>query len=86
MATLTEKAWVFLTRWSGSNYIVPVTRRGQSIFVPHPQDKGRTWRIQAATFDAGQYHSRNDWSIKKYDDATAASLKERGIPIAEHIR
>jgi len=63
-ATITE-AWVHLTRLCGCNYRVPVQRRGQSLYVRDPQGP-TTYRLSAATFDAGRPQFRDSWCIEPW--------------------
>ena len=70
MAQYTE-AWVHLTRLCGTNYRMPITRKGASIIVADPQDPARTYRLSAAEFDAGQGQLRDSWFIEPWTDRAA---------------
>lgn len=71
MENTVTRAWVHLCRLSGTNYSQPITRRGASIFVPDPQIPGKTYRVSAAKFDAGQGQVRENWYIEPWTERAA---------------
>ena len=69
-------AWVHLTRLDGCNYKQRVTHHGKSVFITDPQIPERSYRLNAAKFDAGEYQHRSSWTIvpwSAYAEATTLS-------------
>ena len=63
-------AWISLCRLCGTNYKLPITRTGKSValvVVSQPQTSGKTFRIDAAKFDAGITQVRGSWAIKPWN-------------------
>ncbi len=73
-----NEAWIHLTRLCGTNYRRPITRRGTSIIVAHPQQPKRAYRLNAATFDAGRGQVRDSWYIEPWtEEAALTTERER---------
>ncbi len=57
-----------ITRLGGVNEKTPVTYCGKSVFVEDPQQRGKTYRLNAAKFIAGDWQYRDSsWAIRKWD-------------------
>ena len=79
MQTVTDFAWISLTSLPGCNYKQPIARRGKSVIIVHPQQPHRSFRIDAAKFDAGQPQFRETWCIEQWSDkAERTSKSEEG--------
>ena len=68
-------AHVSLTRLGGVNERVPVTYRGKSVYVPDPQEQGKTYRLNAEKFIAGDFQTRDSWAFRPWDERAARTAE-----------
>lgn len=67
MKTPATHAHIQLCRLGGYNEKVPVQRRGAFVYVKDPH-RPKTYRIDAAKFDAGQVQIRGSFAIGPWDE------------------
>ena len=72
----TSSAWVRLCRLCGCNYRGKVVKRtAKFVYVQHPQQREKTYRIPAAEFDAGENAHRDGWVISAWNDKAARTCR-----------
>ena len=69
-------AWISLTRLCGCNYRRPVRRQGRFVLVDDPHRPGKTYRLDAARYEAGERQFRGSWCIEPWSDRAAQTCHD----------
>ena len=66
-------AHLSITRLGGVNERVPVEYKGKSVYATDLY--GKKYRLNAATFLAGEYQLRGSWAFRPWDDKAERAAK-----------